>query len=159
MNIIYKNLEEIKPYENNLRRNDNAVEYLINSIKEFGFKVPIVVDSNNIIVAGHTRYKAAQQLDMQKIPCIVVDDLTDEQVKAFRLVDNKVGEMSGWDFSLLQEELESVTDIDLDKFGFFIEDNLEKLSVADDDFLSDTEITKSKDKTITCPHCGCEIKV
>lgn len=159
MNIVYKTLEEIIPYEKNPRKNDNAIECVMNSIKEFGFKVPIVIDSNNIIVAGHTRYKAAQQLNMQEVPCIITDDLTDEQVKAFRLVDNKASELSGWDFNLLQEELDGIINIDLDKFGFFIEDNVENLSVTDDDFLSDTEITKSKDKTIICPHCGCEIKV
>ena len=96
---------------------------------------------------------------MQEVPCIITDDLTDEQVKAFRLVDNKASELSGWDFNLLQEELDSIINIDLDKFGFFIGDNVGDLSVTDDDFLSDTEITKSKDKTIICPHCGCEIKV
>lgn len=159
MNIVYKTLEEIIPYEKNPRKNDNAIECVMNSIKEFGFKVPIVIDSNNIIVAGHTRYKAAQQLNMQEVPCIITDDLTDEQVKAFRLVDNKASELSGWDFNLLQEELDGIINIDLDKFGFFIEDNVGNLSVTDDDFLSDTEITKSKDKTIICPHCGCEIKV
>lgn len=159
MNIVYKTLEEIIPYEKNPRKNDNAIECVMNSIKEFGFKVPIVIDSNNIIVAGHTRYKAAQQLNMQEVPCIIADDLTDEQVKAFRLVDNKASELSGWDFNLLQEELDGIINIDLDKFGFFIEDNVGNLSVTDDDFLSDTEITKSKDKTIICPHCGCEIKV
>lgn len=159
MNIVYKTLEEIIPYEKNPRKNDNAIECVMNSIKEFGFKVPIVIDSNNIIVAGHTCYKAAQQLNMQEVPCIITDDLTDEQVKAFRLVDNKASELSGWDFNLLQEELDGIINIDLDKFGFFIEDNVGNLSVTDDDFLSDTEITKSKDKTIICPHCGCEIKV
>lgn len=159
MNIVYKTLKEIRPYEKNPRKNDNAIECVMNSIKEFGFKVPIVIDSNNIIVAGHTRYKAAQQLNMQEVPCIITDDLTDEQVKAFRLVDNKASELSGWDFNLLQEELDGIINIDLDKFGFFIEDNVGNLSVTDDDFLSDTEITKSKDKTIICPHCGCEIKV
>lgn len=87
-------LKELVPYEKNPRKNDDAVEFVANSIKEFGFKVPIVIDSNNIIVAGHTRYKAAKKLKLATVPCIVADDLTPGQIKAFRLVDNKVVEFS-----------------------------------------------------------------
>ena len=92
MNIVNFKIEDLIPYENNPRINDDAVEYVKNSIKEFGFKVPIVIDKNNVIVAGHTRYKACKELGIKEIPCIVADDLTDEQVKAFRLADNKVSE-------------------------------------------------------------------
>ncbi len=92
MKIEYKKIDDLKPYENNPRFNDDAVEYVANSIKEFGFKVPIVIDKDNVIVAGHTRYKASMELGLEEVPCIVADDLTDEQVKAFRLADNKVGE-------------------------------------------------------------------
>ena len=91
MNIVDIKLDDLKPYENNPRNNEEAIEPVANSIKIFGFKVPIVVDKNNIIIAGHTRYKAAKKLGLNKVPCIVADDLTDEQVKAFRLADNKVG--------------------------------------------------------------------
>jgi ParB/RepB/Spo0J family partition protein len=84
-------LAELKPYEKNPRRNDASVEYVANSIKEFGFKVPIVIDRDGVIVAGHTRYKAAKKLGMEKVPCIVADDLSEAQIKAFRLADNKVG--------------------------------------------------------------------
>lgn len=96
--IVYKRLNEIKPYPNNPRNNDNAVEAVANSIKRFNFQNPIIVDSDGVIVAGHTRYKAAKFLGLQKVPCIVADDLTDEQVKAFRLADNKVSEVAGWDW-------------------------------------------------------------
>lgn len=87
------------------------------SIKEFGFKVPIVVDKDNVIIAGHTRLKAAQKLGLEEVPVIVADDLTPEQVRAFRLADNKVGEIAEWDFEKLEEELKHIA-IDLSNFGF-----------------------------------------
>ena len=118
MNIIEKNLKDIKPYEKNPRKNDNAVEYVANSIKEFGFKVPIVIDKEGVIVAGHTRYKASKKLGLEKVPCIIADDLTDEQIKAYRLADNKVGEKSEWDFDLLDEELSEILNIDMEMFDF-----------------------------------------
>lgn len=118
MNIIEKNLKDIKPYEKNPRKNDNAVEYVANSIKEFGFKVPIVIDKDGVIVAGHTRYKASKKLGLEKVPCIIADDLTDEQIKAYRLADNKVGEKSEWDFDLLQDELSEILNIDMEMFDF-----------------------------------------
>lgn len=105
MEIQEKKIKELIPYEKNPRKNDAAVEYVTNSIKEFGFKVPIVIDKNGVIVCGHTRYKAAQRLRLKTVPCIIADDLNDEQIKAFRLADNKVSEKSEWDFDLLYEEL------------------------------------------------------
>ena len=124
MNIIEKNLKDIKPYEKNPRKNDNAVEYVANSIKEFGFKVPIVIDKNGVIVAGHTRYKASKKLGLEKVPCIIADDLTDEQIKAYRLADNKVGEKSEWDFDLLQDELSEILNIDMKMFDIDIDVDL-----------------------------------
>ena len=118
MNIIEKNLKDIKPYEKNPRKNDNAVEYVANSIKEFGFQQPIVIDKNNVIVAGHTRYKASKKLGLEKVPCIIADDLTDEQIKAYRLADNKVSEKSEWDVDLLQDELSEILNIDMEMFDF-----------------------------------------
>lgn len=126
MEIIYKNIDELIPYKNNPRLNDEAVEYVKNSIKEFGFKVPIVIDKNNVIIAGHTRIKASKELGIKDIPCIIADDLTEEQVKAFRLVDNKVSEKSMWNYSKLDEELDSILDIDMSMFDFDINtDNVE----------------------------------
>lgn len=121
MNIVEKKLSEIKPYERNPRRNDEAVKYLLESIKQFGFKQPIVVDRDGVIVAGHTRFKAAKQLGMTEVPCVVADDLTPEQIKAFRLADNKVGEIATWDFELLGLELDDLAEleIDMDDFGFY----------------------------------------
>lgn len=118
MEIQEKQINELKPYEKNPRKNDAAVEYVANSIKEFGFKVPIVIDKSGVIVCGHTRYKAAQQLKLKTVPCIIADDLTDEQIKAFRLADNKVSEKAEWDFDLLGEELDGIFDIDMEELDF-----------------------------------------
>lgn len=118
MDIINIALKDLKPYENNPRKNDDAVKYVAESIKEFGFKVPIVIDKNNVIVAGHTRYKAAKKLKMSEVPCIIADDLTDEQIKAFRLADNKVAEKAEWDFDMLNTELDDIIDLDMELFGF-----------------------------------------
>lgn len=123
MEIVSKKISEIKPYDRNPRKNDEAVQYVANSIKEFGFKVPIVIDKNGIIVAGHTRYRASKQLGMKEVPCIIADDLTDEQVKAFRLADNKVAEYSLWDYEKLSKELEELNEkFNFEDFGFDTED-------------------------------------
>lgn len=117
MQIIEKRIDEIQPYENNPRKNDDGVDAVANSIKEFGFKVPIIVDSKGVIVAGHTRYLAAIQLKLKTVPVIVADDLSDKQIKAFRLADNKTAELSSWDMDMLLEEIEGL-DFDLTEFGF-----------------------------------------
>lgn len=110
---------ELKEYHNNPRNNDEAVEYVANSIKEFGFKIPIVVDKDNTIIAGHTRKLAALELGLTKVPVIRADDLTDEQAQAFRLADNKVAEISTWNDEMLQHELIGLEDnYDLSNFGF-----------------------------------------
>lgn len=118
MNIIEKPINEVIPYEKNPRINDNAVPAVMKSIEEFGFKVPIVIDKNGTIVTGHTRLKAAKKLGMKTVPCIVADDLTPEQIKAFRLADNKVAEAAEWDMELLNEELDGIIDIDMSDFNF-----------------------------------------
>lgn len=150
MQIIKKNVNELVPYENNPRHNDDAVEYVANSIEQFGFKVPIIIDKDNVIVAGHTRLKAAKKLGMEYVPCILADDLSDEQVRAFRLADNKVGELAGWDFTKRDEELAKILDIDMSMFSFKedefdINDMFEKV---------ETQEKEHKKKTVTCPHCG-----
>lgn len=118
MEIKMLKLAELVPYEKNPRKNDEAVKYVQASIKEFGFKVPIVIDKDNVIVAGHTRYKAAKKLKMDEVPCIIADDLSEEQIKAFRLADNKVSEQAVWDFDLLSGELDGILNIDMTDFGF-----------------------------------------
>lgn len=120
MRIVEKKIDALKPYEQNPRCNDNAVESVAASIREFGFKVPLVIDKDGIIVAGHTRHKAAKLLGLEKVPCIVADDLTPEQIKAFRLADNKVGELATWDTKLEFLELSELDKIgfDMSMFGF-----------------------------------------
>ena len=118
MQIVYKKVDELIPYINNPRKNDDAVDKVASSIKHFGFKVPIVIDQQNEIVAGHTRLKAAKKLGIKEVPCIVADDLDDNQIKAFRLADNKVSEAAAWDDELLGIEMFSINDIDLKEFGF-----------------------------------------
>lgn len=108
MEIINKKISELKPYENNPRDNSKAIEKVAESIKNFGFKVPLVIDKNNVIVTGHTRYLASKQLGLKEVPCIIANDLTDKQIKAFRLADNKVSDYSIWDNKKLLEELEEL---------------------------------------------------
>ena len=133
MDIRNVNIKELKPYEKNPRRNDEAVKFVASSIKEFGFKVPIIVDKDMVIIAGHTRYKAAKKLKLKEVPVIMADDLTDEQVKAFRLADNRVAERSEWDFDLLTDELTDILDIDMEQFGFEFDGGVED-EVQEDDF-------------------------
>lgn len=133
MKVEDMKLSELKPYEKNPRKNDRAVEPVANSIKEFGFRVPLVIDKDNVIVTGHTRYKAAKKLGMETVPCIKADDLSDEQIKAFRLADNKVGEISEWDTELLDLECADLfadSNIDLELFGFLNDENSDE---PDDD--------------------------
>ena len=98
MEVKSMSIDDIKPYENNPRDNDDAVDSVANSIKEFGWQQPIVVDKDMVIIVGHTRYKAAKKLGMDKVPVVVASKLTPEQVKAYRLADNKVGELADWDY-------------------------------------------------------------
>lgn len=127
MNIVDVKVNEIVPYENNPRDNADAVEYVVNSINEFGFKNPIILDKNNVVVAGHTRLLAAKKIGLETVPCIIADDLTEEQAKAFRLVDNKTTEFAFWNENLLDLELSEIADFDIDmsEFGFDLMDESE----------------------------------
>lgn len=124
LKIVMMNVKDLIPYDNNPRINDNAVEYVKNSIKNFGFKVPLVIDKNNVVVCGHTRLKASEELNLKEVPCVIADDLSESQIKAFRLADNKVSEMSLWDKKKLDIELEDIRleDIDMEEYGFEILD-------------------------------------
>ena len=108
MNIIQLSLKEIHPYKNNPRKNDSSVEAVAASIKQYGFLVPLVISAGHEIIAGHTRYKAAAKLGLKSVPCVIADELSEEQIKAFRLVDNKVGELAEWDVDLLPLELADI---------------------------------------------------
>ena len=116
MKIIEKNIDELVPYENNARINDSAVDAVANSISDFGFKVPVIIDKNNVLVAGHTRVKAAKKLGLTKVPCIVADDLDDEQIKAFRIADNSSAQLADWDMEKLMAEIQDL-DFDMAKYG------------------------------------------
>ena len=137
--IIEKDINELVPYENNARINDKAVDVVANSIKEFGFRNPCIIDKNNVLVAGHTRVLACKKLGITKVPCIIADDLTEEQIKAFRIADNSSAQVAEWDMDKLMAELETI-DYDMSKFGLaeqiaeiekIIEENKE---VQDDDY-------------------------
>lgn len=151
MEIQEFGIDEIKPYEKNPRKNEDSVKFVANSIKEFGFNVPIVIDADNVIVAGHTRWKAAKQLGLKKVPCIKKDDLTPAQIKAFRLADNKVGEFSQWDTELLGDELKDLGDVfDMGDFGFFDPMDDDAPTGDDDDFDVDKEL-ENIEEPITQP--------
>ena len=147
--IVERDTNSLQEYENNPRNNEKAVDAVAESIKQFGFKVPIVVDADNVIVAGHTRLKAAVKLGLDKVPCIVADDLTPEQIKAFRLADNKTAELAEWDFDLLDKELAELSEMDMSAFGF-------DETVFDEGFTTDFELPsddKPQTRTITLSLC------
>lgn len=160
MTIIDKPLGELTPYENNPRYNDAAVDAVAESIRQFGFKVPIVIDKDGVIIAGHTRLKAALKLGLATAPCVVADDLTPEQAKAFRLADNKTGELADWDLDKLTAELDGIADIDMTGFGFA----LDTASLADGDTTQHTQGRGAAEVDLgevadgkfahECPRCG-----
>ncbi len=127
-------ISEIRPYKNNPRINEHAIPYVEKSIKEFGFKVPLVISGSHEIICGHTRFEAAKNLGLKKVPCIVADDLSPEQIAAFRIIDNKSQELSAWDIPALNKELLELAscDFDLENFNFevpeFKSDNIDELS-------------------------------
>lgn len=125
LNVKMMPIGDVVPYEKNPRLNDQAVDAVASSIREFGFKVPIVVDGKGVVVSGHTRLKAAKALGLDEVPVIVADDLDDTKIKAFRLADNKVAELADWDESLLIKELEELTDLDYDMGQFDFEIGLD----------------------------------
>lgn len=139
MNVIELKLNLIKPYEKNPRNNKPAIDAVANSIKEFGFKVPIVIDKDNVIVCGHTRYAAAKKLGLEKVPCIKADDLSDKQIKAFRLADNKTAELAEWDLTLLDEEISELADFDMEQFGFGFLEQEEETEIVEVDVPKVTE--------------------
>ena len=157
MQIVERSVEELIPYENNPRNNGPAVEKVAASIKAFGIKVPIIVDKDNVIVAGHTRLLAAKELGIKVVPCIVADDLTEAQVKAFRLADNKVSEFSGWDFEKLDEELAGLACVDLDgsidmsAFGFSDSPEIDWTETPE---ISPDNYTEPEKDQLKCPSCG-----
>ena len=151
MEIKLVKIADIRPYDRNPRNNDGAVNAVAASIKEFGWQQPIVVDRDGVIIAGHTRYKAAQKLKCKEVPVVVAENLTDEQVRAYRLADNKTGELAGWDFSALEEELAGLAEIDMQQFGF-TGSEAEDFNI--DNLFAEAAPKEQETKEIKCPHCG-----
>lgn len=143
MEIKQMDIGAIVPYDKNPRNNDDAVEATANSIQEFGWQQPIVVDKNNVIIVGHTRLKAAKQLGLEQVPVLVAESLSDEQVKAYRLADNKTGELADWDLEMLTEELSGIGDLDMSDFGFDLSEDEEE-AIDDDYEVEVPEEPKSK---------------
>ena len=152
MNVKEISISKITPYDRNPRDNDKAVEAVANSIEEFGFQQPIVVDKDMVIIVGHTRYKAAQELGLKTVPVVIASNLNEEQVKAYRLADNRTNELATWNEAMLIEEIEQIEDIDMTLFGFgdIDIDGGESLDeVTEDDFeeedVEDTHDVKEGD--------------
>ena len=166
-NIVYLTLDEIKPYDNNPRNNTEAVKQVKKSLRDFGFQNPIIVDKDMVIICGHTRYEAAKELKLDSVPVIIADELTDQQVKAFRLVDNKTAEYAEWDYDKLMEEIANITDFDMGEYEFNLieeEDDLEKIveDTPPDPELEEEAISKPGDIYILGNHrlmCGDSTKI
>jgi hypothetical protein len=145
MKIVMRDINELIPYINNPRKNDDAVDMVASSIKNFGFKVPIVIDKNNEIVSGHTRLKAAKKLGLEEVPCVVADDLSDQQIRAFRIADNKVSEFSMWDNDLLKIELDGLQDV----FTGFDEQDFELINFENIAYKEKEPVEKKTQLTVT----------
>ena len=145
MNMVDKNIDDLVPYKNNSRVHDKEqLEYIKNSIKEFGFIAPVVIDENNMILVGHGRVMAAKELGLEKVPCVCVDNLNESQKKAYILSDNLLTERGSWDLDKLNNEIDNI-DLDMSSFGFDeIEENINDIEISDD----------LEDELITCPKCG-----
>ena len=175
MKIELRDIREIHPYEKNPRINDKAVDAVAASLKEFGFRQPIVVDKDGVIIVGHTRYKAAQKLGLEKVPVHVAEDLTDAQIKAYRIADNQTATIADWDYDLLPLELQELNNMDfnLELLGFD-SDKLAQLLASDvEEGLTDEDAVPEPPKVATtkpgdlyllggkvkCPKCGKEHKL
>lgn len=158
LRVKYVPIGDVRPYEDNPRRNDGAVQAVAASLREFGWKQPIVVDADGTIVVGHTRYKAALALGMTDVPVVVASDLTPEQCAAYRLADNRVGELAEWDSELLAQELDGLAGFDMEQFGFAPGQSLDGYDIDSlfDDYEGGGADTSSGDKprVVTCPYCG-----
>lgn len=156
--IVTMAVTKLKMYENHLRENDKTVQMLTHSIKEYGMVKPILIDGNGVVVDGEALLKAAIQLTISDVPCIIIDELTDEQIKSLRLVLNKTQEFTTWDFETLAEELAEI-DIDLTAYEFPDLRDV-SLNISDSDFLQDTDIVRNRDKkAVICPNCGNEFEI
>ena len=158
MEIVIKQLKDLVPYDRNPRDINGAVGKVAESIKAFGFNVPILIDAENVIIAGHTRYEAAKELGISEVPCIIADDMTEDEEKQYRIVDNKTGELSSWDYEKLIMELNEISEVDMSVFEFGKFD--EEMPPAD----LETGLSEGKELDLDafgnetfaneCPYCG-----
>ena len=156
MKLELRKLSDIKPYPNNPRQNDGAVDAVAESIKQCGYCAPIVVDEDDVILAGHTRLKALKKLGWKQAEVVVRDGLTEEQKQKYRLLDNKTGEIAKWDIEMLQTELET---IDFGEFNFGFEPATEMTDEAIQTYFDETgSEADKKDKSVLCPSCGCRFE-
>ena len=144
MKVVMMPIGMIVPYENNPRNNEKAIDAVANSIREYGFKKPILVDEQYVILAGHTRRLAALKIGLKEVPVVLVTDLDETRKRAFRLADNRTSEFSAWDDDLLKAEMQKAADVDFTEFGF---------DLGDVGKVIQEEIGV---KTHKCPKCGCE---
>lgn len=157
-------ISSIIPYVNNARNNENAIDKVAGSIAEFGFQSPIIIDKDNVIIAGHTRLAAAKKIGLKKVPVIVADKLTTAQVKAFRIADNKTAELSTWNNDVLKLELEQLKELDLDlkitgMEQFEIDSFLSDISDEDlERLFSPVDKNGKRKHWITCPECGAKFE-
>jgi len=162
MQIVEVNLSDLKPYNRNAKKHpENQVEHIANSLREFGWKQPIVIDKDNVIVCGHGRLLAAKSLGWDTAPCVYADDLTDEQIRAYRIIDNKSQEVSGWDYEKLDAELDKIMDaVDMTQYGFSFEygEDLDEGEAPrmEIDNSEEIDITNYGNDTFECecPVCG-----
>lgn len=152
MQIVYYDIKKLKPYKNNPRYNKESIKLVAESIKQFGFKIPIIADDKFEIIAGHTRLEASKLLGLKKVPVIVASDLNEEQVKAFRLADNKVAEMALWDKEKLEEELKNIKNINTELLGFI--NNEEEIDWDSIEEISEENYEEPEHKMIECPYCN-----
>lgn len=158
-------LRDIKQYENNAKIHTyEQIEQIKKSINDYGYIFPIVVDSNNVIIAGHGRYEALKELEYDEIDCIIVDNLSDEKVKQLRLLDNKIADNTGYDIKLLNEELATLVDFDFDFYNFDFDDfsNIDLSTIEPNLSTTTTEnevVSTSEKKTVVCPFCDCAFEI
>ncbi|MCP4249371.1 MAG: ParB N-terminal domain-containing protein [bacterium] len=154
MDVELRPLAEIRPYEQNPRQNDMAVDAVAKSIEDFGFRQPIVIDEAGVIIVGHTRWKAAGRLGLEKVPVHVATDLTAEQKRAYRIADNKTAELAAWDTDLLSVELSALKefDVDLEALGFSADELAKLLGTEVQDGLTDPDaVPEPPDEAVTQP--------
>lgn len=149
MEIIMRKVSELTPYDKNAKKHDERqIANVAESIKEMGWLQPLVIDADGVVVVGHCRLAAAKRIGEKEVPCVVADDLTEEQIKKYRVLDNKLNE-SPWDLGLLAEDIEG-----LDFSGYDLDMELYAADVDIDDFFTDAEQKEKEPKKIQCPHCG-----